>query len=60
VDEFSRSPSGTWTANRLVELNAQMPVIRRDPATGSLVAAFIVASGGSIQPGIYVMTGPGS
>ena len=60
VDEFTRSPAGSWTANRLVGLDAQNPVLRRDPATGALLVALTVYSGESVPPGIYVMTKPGN
>jgi hypothetical protein len=60
LSEFSRSPVGTWTGSDLTLLSASSPVIRRDPANGRLIVAFVVASGGGAQPGIYVMSKPGS
>lgn len=58
--EFTMSPSGGWTPSFLTVLAISKPLIRRDPASGRLLVAFVVDSGGAATPGIYTMTTPGS
>ncbi len=55
-DLFTRSPSGTWTGSNLALFGDTQAVIRRDPASGRLLVAFLASSGEGAKPGIYVMT----
>jgi hypothetical protein len=54
---YTKAANGGWTAKRILAGRAFSPVLRLDPSTGTLLAAFVDDSVG--HAGIYIMTTAG-
>jgi hypothetical protein len=55
---FTKPASGPWTGSKLTSVPVSSPVIRLDPANGTLLVVYIRPSGAGGVGGIYVLTKP--